>query len=175
MVDLDIPTPTPGVTTTLLHWLQTNLTSSRKPTTICGTDVYLLRNTTQTEPLAGYIAPQPPAIIPLSHTYVLILIDISDITPEGLDVLAKAADERVGFQTKAVLDEVGVDCVVAGTYFNVTNPGPTTGSTAPLPTGLYVRARILWKITGVRGVCASGLLSVCGECFLGYLKTGVFP
>ena len=136
MIDLDIPTPTPGVTTALLHWIQTNLTSSRHHTTITNNKVHILQNTHQTEPLAAYIAPQPSALNPLSHMYVSILLDLSNITPEGLGVLTKAASGRVGFNPKTVLEEVGIVCAVAGTYFNVTIPGPATGSSGPLPTGL---------------------------------------
>ena len=128
MIDLDIPTPTPGVTTTLHHWFQTNLTSSRKHTTIPNTKFHLLQNVHKTEPLAGYISPQTPALIPLGHTYVLILVDLSYISPEGLEVLKKPTEERVGFDAEVVLYETGVECAAVGTYFIVTNPGPATGS-----------------------------------------------
>ncbi|CAI4210361.1 unnamed protein product [Parascedosporium putredinis] len=91
MIDLDIPTDTPGQTNTLLHWLQTGLTSSAQATsfnTTGGTattgQVFLLQNRQATAPLA-----------------------------------------EVGFNAQSILTQAGLASrVVAGNFFNVTNPGP---------------------------------------------------
>ncbi|KAK0635437.1 phosphatidylethanolamine-binding protein [Bombardia bombarda] len=129
MVDLDIPTASPPATNTLLHWLQTNLTPAAVATTfntsLGPTSVFFLENRTSTAPLAAYIGPAPPARIPLSHRYTFVLIDTSNITSDDVAVLRAAAGTRLGFGAEETLTEAGlVDGVVAGTSFNVTNPGP---------------------------------------------------
>lgn len=139
MVDLDIPaglpndnaqngtTPQNGTDSqnqpnTLLHWLQTGLTSSSEAMDINGTQVFLLQNADQAEPLSEYIGPNPPALEPLSHRYTFVLVDHSDIQPEGLDALSASTQERRGFDAESVLAEAGLqENVVAGNFFNVTN------------------------------------------------------
>lgn len=146
MVDLDIPASLPdnsqnGTTgqngtdsqnrpNTLLHWLQTGLTSSSEPMDINGTQIFLLQNAEQEAPLSEYIGPNPPALEPLSHRYTFVLVDHSDIAPEGLDALTAASEERRGFDAQSVLAQAGVEGgVVAGTFFNVTNAaGAANGS-----------------------------------------------
>lgn len=54
-----------------------------------------------------------------------IIIDTSDASEEGLDALKAAAANRMGFDAQSVLTSAGLaDKVVAGNFFNVTNPGP---------------------------------------------------
>jgi hypothetical protein len=130
MIDLDIPTDNPPQTNTLLHWLQTGLTPSTTPTqlnTTSGTmSVFLLQNGTDTPaPIAAYRGPNPPARIPLSHRYTQILVDTSEMAEEGEEVLRSAAETIRGFDAQSVLERAGLGGrVVAGNFYNVTNPGP---------------------------------------------------
>ncbi len=143
MIDLDIPTNNPPATDTLLHWMQTGLTpattATRLTTQTGELSVFLLENTTQTPPVLAYFGPGPPARIPLSHRYTQILVDTSDIDDEDLQVLRTAAATIRGFNAQTVLEQADLeDEVVAGNFFNVTNPGPvnttTTGGPTPTPT-----------------------------------------
>ena len=146
MVDLDIPADlsqnmtmaipdaqngtTQNRPNTLLHWLQTGLTSSEEAMDIDGTQVFLLQNVGQEEPLAEYIGPNPPAREPLSHRYTFVLVDHADIAPEGLDALAASTQERRGFDAAAVLAAAGLqEDVVAGNFYNVTNGGGAANGT----------------------------------------------
>ncbi|KAM7221745.1 hypothetical protein V8F06_002953 [Rhypophila decipiens] len=136
MIDIDIPTNTPPATNTLLHWLQTGLTPSRTSTiiTIPGASsplsIFLLQNGSNTTPITPYFGPNPPARIPLSHRYTQILVDTSAATAQGMRALEQAARPAgggvaIGFNASAVLSQAGLSGkVVAGNFFNVTNPGP---------------------------------------------------
>ncbi|KAK4203661.1 CEN-like protein 1 [Triangularia verruculosa] len=135
MIDLDIPTNNPPETNTLLHWLQTSLTPSTQSTTFNTTSGsvrgFQLLNTTQTTPVVGYFGPNPPARIPLSHRYVQILVDTSNITEQGEAALREAAATLRGFNAESVLEEAGLEGnVVAGNWYNVTNPGSVVNATA---------------------------------------------
>lgn len=132
MIDLDIPTNT-SQTNTLLHWMQTGLTPAGTTTMLNSTSgmmqVFMLQNTTKTAALAPYIGPGPPARLPLSHRYTQILVDISDISTDATGTLQSAAKTRTGFDAMTVLTAAGLeDKVVAGNFFNVTNPGPIRGT-----------------------------------------------
>ncbi|KAH8908742.1 hypothetical protein BR93DRAFT_936344 [Coniochaeta sp. PMI_546] len=132
MIDLDIPTNTSS-TNTLLHWMQTGLTPATSPTMLNTTRgqnmVFLLQNTTQTAPAAPYIGPGPPARNPLSHRYTQILVDTSAVTTQSTSALETAAKTRLGFNAMSVLMQAGLATkVVAGNFFNVTNPGPVQNS-----------------------------------------------
>ena len=154
MIDLDLPQPNPP---TLLHWMQTGLTFATTATRLtlasgATQSVFLLQNSTNTPTAAPYRPPNPPARIPLSHRYVEILVDTSAATPAQLAALtgpvANNQSARLGFSAAQALAAAGlVDKVVAGTFFNVTNPGPVqspnatgggggngTSSTPPRPT-----------------------------------------
>jgi hypothetical protein len=134
MIDLDIPTDNPPATNTLLHWLQTGLTQSSSPvvsnTTSSGsTKSYVLSVPQDEAAFASYIGPAPPAKIPLSHRYTQILVDTSATSEEELATLKTAAASRLGFDAQSVLTTAGLaDKVVAGNFFNVTNPGPAPAS-----------------------------------------------
>lgn len=148
MVDLDIPadlqngdaqngtapqngTDPQNQPNTLLHWLQTGLTSSAEAMDINGTQIFLLQNADEEEPLSEYIGPNPPALEPLSHRYTFVLVDHSDIQPEGLDALSASTQERLGFDAESVLAEAGLqENVVAGNFFNVTNGEGAANGTA---------------------------------------------
>ncbi|KAK3995626.1 CEN-like protein 1 [Cladorrhinum sp. PSN332] len=136
MIDLDIPTDNPPATNTLLHWMQTGLTPASTATqlnTTMGTiRAFLLENGTNTAPIVAYFGPNPPARVPLSHRYTQILVDTSDITDEGTQALRTAAGALRGFNAQQVLTQANLgDKVVAGNFYNVTNPGPAT---TPSPT-----------------------------------------
>lgn len=151
MVDLDIPTNNTGQTTTLLHWMQTGLalspqasrvgrvggTNDASGNTDPSTDntgvsnaiqvAFLLRNTTGQVPAAAYISPNPPARLPLSHTYAQFLVDTSGLSAQStaMQTLANAAKTRQGFNLQQVLQQAGLsNKLVAANFFNVTNPGP---------------------------------------------------
>ncbi|OTB05197.1 hypothetical protein M426DRAFT_320005 [Hypoxylon sp. CI-4A] len=137
MIDLDIPTDSPPATNTLLHWLQTGLTQSTTPIPIDSptgsangsVNAYLFENTTAA--FAEYFGPSPPARIPLSHRYTQILVDTTDATDDDLSVLQTAAASRQGFSALEILTQAGLaDKVLAGNFFNVTNPGPVEASTS---------------------------------------------
>ncbi|KAK0626659.1 phosphatidylethanolamine-binding protein [Immersiella caudata] len=140
MIDLDIPTDTPPQTNTLLHWAQTGLTPANTPTRLNTTtgqiSVFLLENSTNTAPILGYFGPNPPARIPLSHRYTQILIDTSDADADDIAEIRSAAATIRGFNALTVLTEADLeDKVVAGNFFNVTNPGPVNGTGTPSGTG----------------------------------------
>ncbi|KAK6202215.1 hypothetical protein LQW54_008927 [Pestalotiopsis sp. IQ-011] len=134
MVDLDIPTDSPPQTSTLLHWMQTNLMQSSKAVamnTTAGTSmVFALEMPGAVAAAASYIGPAPPARTPLSHRYTQLLIDTSSASTESMNVLMQAAQSRQGFNAETVLTQAGLqDKVVAGNFFVVTNPGPAADST----------------------------------------------
>lgn len=134
MIDIDIPTANPPQTNTLLHWLQTGLTPATTGTRFNGTgapgEVFLLNNSTGTAPLQAYFGPNPPARIPLSHRYTQILVDTSNAGPEAITVMQTAVRENMfGFNAEQVLAAAGLTGrVVAGNFFNVTNPGPVNNT-----------------------------------------------
>ncbi|PKS10857.1 hypothetical protein jhhlp_002614 [Lomentospora prolificans] len=183
MVDLDIPTDTPGQTNTLLHWLQTGLTSSTQATTFNttggtsnGGQVFLLQNRGNAAPLAEYIGPNPPAREPLSHRYTFILVDHSTITQQGLNALSAAAQTRIGFNALDVLTQAGLASrVVAGNFFNVTNPGPvgadngsgqanpTDGSQQPSDSNTFTQPAASGNVqaAGIVTVPRVGVASLC--------------
>ncbi|KAF2967901.1 hypothetical protein GQX73_g5662 [Xylaria multiplex] len=135
MIDLDIPTNNPPETNTLLHWMQTGLTQSSSAitlnTTLGSTSAFLFSVPQDQEAFGPYFGPSPPARIPLSHTYTEIIVDTSDASEEDLSVLKTAAESRQGFNAQTVLTSAGLaDKVVAGNFFNVTNPGPVQDATA---------------------------------------------
>ncbi|KAL1889433.1 hypothetical protein Sste5346_008917 [Sporothrix stenoceras] len=155
MIDLDIPTNTAGQTSTLLHWMQTGLALSPQASRIGrigGSNAegsssnaiqiaFLLRNTTGQAPAAPYISPNPPARLPLSHTYAQFLVDTSGLSAQStaMQTLMTAAQTRQGFNLQTVLQQAGLtNRLVAANFFNVTNPGPvqtSTGSGAGASTG----------------------------------------
>ncbi|KAL7625319.1 hypothetical protein AAE478_004535 [Parahypoxylon ruwenzoriense] len=140
MIDLDIPTDNPPETGTLLHWMQTGLTQSTTATAInttAGTtNAFLFQTSQGQEAFTEYFGPSPPARVPLSHRYTQILVDTSAATDENLAVLQNAASSRRGFDTQAVLTEAGLARnVLAGNFFNVTNPGPVASSSSNSTTG----------------------------------------
>ncbi|KAI8964904.1 PEBP-like protein [Daldinia sp. FL1419] len=133
MIDLDIPTDSPPQTLTLLHWMQTGLTQSTEATPINtsngSTDAFVFEISQGQAAFAEYLGPAPPARIPLSHRYTQILVDTSSATDNDLNVLKSAAANRMGFDALSVLTEAGLaDKVLAGNFFNVTNPGPVESS-----------------------------------------------
>ncbi|KAJ4423825.1 hypothetical protein N0V82_001564 [Gnomoniopsis sp. IMI 355080] len=145
MIDVDIPTNAPPATSTLLHWMQTALTPATTATTLNGTaGVFLLQNNSNTAPFATYISPAPPARIPLSHMYVQILVDTTGVSQTALDSLKTAAANRSAFSAEKTLTAAGLqNKVVAGNFYNVTNPGPVSNSTSTTsnsPTTTPVRA-----------------------------------
>lgn len=133
MIDLDIPsTQNPH---TFLHWMQTGFTPSTTASTITtanGTlQGFTLANAQNTSAIVAYTQPNPPAQNPLSHRYTEVLVDTSAMSAAGLTALTTAANVRVGFDINTVLQAAGLtNNVVAGNSFNVTNPGPATGSSA---------------------------------------------
>ncbi|KAI0491125.1 phosphatidylethanolamine-binding protein [Xylaria cf. heliscus] len=139
MIDLDIPTDNPPETNTLLHWLQTGLTQSSSAAslkTTQGSASAFVFSVPEDEAFASYIGPAPPARIPLSHRYTEIVVDTSDVSDEGLAALKSAAATRLGFNALSVLTSAGLaDKVVAGNFFNVTNAGPVSATTASNSTG----------------------------------------
>lgn len=133
MIDLDIPfNVNPH---TLLHWMQTDLTPAKTATSLSTTNgtskVFLLENTKNTTALAAYISPGPPAMAPLSHRYVQILVDTSSVTTANLAVLKNSSSSRMGFDAPTVLKAANLaNKVVAGNSYNVTNPGPIQAGTS---------------------------------------------
>ncbi|CAK7211138.1 hypothetical protein SBRCBS47491_001017 [Sporothrix bragantina] len=88
---------------------------------------FLLRNVSTQAPAAPYISPNPPARLPLSHTYAQFLVDTTGLTAQStaMQVLLAAAQTRQGFNVQQVLQQAGLsNKIVAANFFNVTNPGP---------------------------------------------------
>ncbi|KAI1347935.1 PEBP-like protein [Xylaria sp. FL0043] len=140
MIDIDIPTNNPPQTSTLLHWMQTGLTQSLSAsslnTTTGSITAFVLSVPQDEAAFAPYLGPAPPARIPLSHRYTQILVDTSDASDEALSTLQTAASNRSAFSAETVLTSAGLaDKVVAGNFFNVTNPGPVSDSTTNSSTG----------------------------------------
>lgn len=129
MIDLDIPQTPP---TSLLHWMSGSLVSSATPVMLGTQTVFPLRDapatgTTQVvAEAAPYFGPNPPARNPLSHRYTEILVDITGLSTQAIQTLTGAAATRLGFDAMRVLASAGIPAsrVVAGNFFNVTNPGP---------------------------------------------------
>jgi hypothetical protein len=174
MIDLDIPTDTPPQTNTLLHWAQTGLTPANTPTRLNTTtgqiSVFLLENSTNTTPILGYFGPNPPARIPLSHRYTQILIDTSDADAEDIAEIQTAAMTIRGFNALTVLTEADLeDKVVAGNFYNVTNPGPVngTGTGTPTGTGTGSGATVTPAAAGRMAVPVSLMGVVAGAMFFG--------
>ncbi|KAI1332109.1 PEBP-like protein [Xylariaceae sp. FL0255] len=140
MIDRDIPTDHPPVVSTLLHWMQPGFTQScpsTQNTTTGALSDYILSPSEAA--YAEYLSPSPPAYVPLSHQYTQVLVDTSAATDSQLATLMTAAKNRTAFDVKATLTQAGlIEKVVAGNWFNVTNPGPaqpppnttTSGSTS---------------------------------------------
>lgn len=142
MIDMDIPTNNPPETSTLLHWMQTGLTPATASTSVNSTtassamSVFLLQNTSNTAAFAPYLGPGPPARVPLSHRYVQILVDTTNAPQTALESLQTAAQNRSGFNAEATLKAAGLDTmVIAGNFYNVTNPGPATNAAASTTIG----------------------------------------
>lgn len=134
MVDLDIPTDSPPTTSTLLHWMQTDVQQSSTANTLNTTagvaNVFALQMPGAVAAAAPYIGPAPPARTPLSHRYTQILVDTSSASQASMQSLMQAAQTRQGFNAEQVLTQAGLqDKVVAGNFFLVTNPGPASDST----------------------------------------------
>lgn len=140
MVDLDIPTDTPPLTSTLLHWMQVGLTQAQTATkfnsTSGSTSAFVLSAPATQAAFQAYAGPAPPARIPLSHRYTQILIDTSAATEANLASLQQSAATRRGFNALTVLEQAGLaDKVLAGNFFNVTNAGPVTSTNATASAG----------------------------------------
>ncbi|KAI0122818.1 phosphatidylethanolamine-binding protein [Xylariales sp. AK1849] len=140
MMDLDIPTNSPPQTSTLLHWMQTGLTQSSTATLLNSTagrsNVFAFAMPGAVAAAAPYLGPAPPARTPLSHRYTQILVDTSKATQANMNVLLQAAQNRQGFNAETVLTQAGLqNMVVAGNFFNVTNPGPAQAATGNSTTG----------------------------------------
>ncbi|TDZ29074.1 Protein FLOWERING LOCUS T [Colletotrichum spinosum] len=119
MVDIDIPTNNPPNTGTFLHWAQTDLTPQTTTSNVGDKAIHTF--STNAQAIADYKGPSPPAREPLTHRYVSILVDTSDITPEGTTAL-QALSQRGGVQVNDVLTQAGLaNKVVAGNFFTVTN------------------------------------------------------
>jgi hypothetical protein len=166
MIDLDIPTNNPPQTNTLLHWMQTGLvpshTATQLNTTTAGTiRAFLLEKKDGAAALQPYFGPNPPARVPLSHRYTQVLVDTSGLTEDGAEALraAAAASRRSGFEAPAVLAQAGLEGkVVAGNFYNVTNPGPARGA----GTGVVANATTttVTEAAGVVGATGTGGLIV---------------
>ncbi|TLS24687.1 hypothetical protein PpBr36_08423 [Pyricularia pennisetigena] len=137
MVDMDIPTSQPPKTRTLLHWMQTDLVPVDKPVTVnttAGTaTVYPVSNLKRVIAAAPYIGPDPPARVPLNHRYTQVLVDTSNVGQEQMRILSKAATKREDFNVAEVLSAANIptDKIVAGNFFQVTNPGPAQTDNYP--------------------------------------------
>ncbi|TLD06540.1 uncharacterized protein PgNI_08577 [Pyricularia grisea] len=137
MVDMDIPTSQPPKTRSLLHWMQTDLVPVDKPvtvnTTVGTTTVYPVSNLKRVVAAAPYIGPDPPARVPLNHRYTQVLVDTSNVGQEQMRILSKAATKREDFNVAEVLSAANIptDKIVAGNFFQVTNPGPAQTGNYP--------------------------------------------
>ncbi|KAF9881440.1 hypothetical protein CkaCkLH20_00586 [Colletotrichum karsti] len=183
MVDVDIPTNNPPQTGTFLHWAQTDLTPAGAPTTLKlsdGTQRSINTLTTNAAAIADYKGPSPPARVPLTHKYIEILVDTSEITPDGTAAL-QTLSTRGGVDVNDVLTKAGLaNKVVAGNFFTVTNPGPAanaerrtngTGTTTPSGGMTKPSAAPSGISMGFRGVSVSvgaAVVGVFGFCMAAF-------
>lgn len=136
MIDLDIPTDNPPETNTLLHWMQTGLTQSSSATSFQTTtgslSGFVFSVPEDEDAFAPYLGPAPPAKIPLSHRYTQIVVDTTEVSEAGLAALNASVGDRLGFDVLTALTSAGLeDKVLAGNFFNVTNPGNASSTTNP--------------------------------------------
>lgn len=170
MVDVDIPTNNPPETGTFLHWAQMDLTPVAQTTTVKLNDgertIHTL--TTTANAIADYKGPAPPARVPLTHRYIELLVDTSDITAEGTAAL-QTLSNRQGVQVNDVLTQAGLaNKVVAGNFFTVTNPGPAANAkksnSTTAPTGAVTPSAVPSNISlGARSTSfstATGLSAI---------------
>ena len=134
MIDLDIPSRTGGATSTLLHWMQTDLVSANASTMINGVKVFELINPNNVAAAAPYFGPSPPNRAPVSHRYTEILVDTTSLgaakkNGTGMNALMLAGATRGNFSAETILQKVGAK-VVAGNSFNVTSPEALTGGSS---------------------------------------------
>ena len=119
MVDPDIPPQVAGgLTSELLHWMQSGLVSSNTTTAIGGMNVFELVNPGNTTPIASYIQPSPPNESPISHRYTQLLLNTTGNT-SALSKLAKLGMTRTNFSAVNVVNSAGLT-VLMGNSFNVT-------------------------------------------------------
>lgn len=169
MIDIDIPTDSPPATSTLLHWMQTGLTPATTSTSLNASSgsssVFLLQNGSSTAPFAAYIPPNPPARVPLSHMYVQILVDTTGAPTSALDALKSAAANRSAFSAETTLAAAGLQSkVVAGNFYNVTNPGPAASGNGTGNGTVTVNAapgQASQSLTGLALFIVVGLILAC--------------
>jgi hypothetical protein len=116
VVDPDLPTSPP---TEMLHWLQP-FSSSSQSTTIGGKTVYELIPPSSTSAYADWKQPSPPFKVPYSHRYVILLLDLSDVSGIGDETLQADAQTRNPFDAVKTIKAAGVP-IIGSTWFNVTN------------------------------------------------------
>jgi len=106
--------------TTILHFLQTNLTSSTNNSSAPNSSLFVPLQT-NTPPLSSYLAPAPQAELPpRAHRYIQLLYEQPDnfsIPAEFEDVLKS----RVGFALDSFASLTGLGEVVAANWFTITN------------------------------------------------------
>jgi len=144
----------------MLQWMQTSLTQSSSATplntTMGSKNAYVFSVSQDVEAFAPYAGPAPPARIPLSHRYTQILVDTSEASDEALATLKTAAANRRNFVALDVLTSAGLaNKIVAGNFYNVTNPGPVGSSTPTNSSGNGNNPTTLPKEIPMNGVATS--------------------
>ena len=131
MVDPDIPRPTPQE---LLHWMQTGLVSANTSTNVAGRQIFALEAPENTPAIAAYIAPSPPALNPVTHRYIQLLLNTTGNEAAVSSLRMAGSGSRTPFDAEEVINAAGLR-VLAGNWFNVTNTS-STKSTASGSSGI---------------------------------------
>jgi len=119
MVDIDVPRN--GTRVPLLHWMATNVTSE-------GTSGAL---NIPNSPVP-YLQPSPPVgDVPHAYTFIVFPQPANFTVPEKYLALAQNQSLRVGFNTSAFIEEVGLKQAIAANYITVQNLTGTAATTFP--------------------------------------------
>jgi len=120
LIIIDPDTIISNRSTTILHFLQTNLTSSTSNCSASNSSIFVpLR--TDTSPLSSYLAPAPQAELPpRAHRYIQLLYE----QPNNFSIPAEFEDvlkRRNGFSLDSFASLTGLGEVVAANWFAITN------------------------------------------------------
>jgi phosphatidylethanolamine-binding protein (PEBP) family uncharacterized protein len=118
MTDPDAGGPSDG-SSSFLHWLQDNLTTSNTSLTIAGKPVFPLLNAYNTTAKAAYFQPTPPKGSVHRYTQYLVATNGLNNFNNVSATVAKQLATRIQFNMQAFVREANLT-IVSANYFNVT-------------------------------------------------------
>lgn len=169
MVDPDLPPNVDGTSRgPFLHWMQTDLVSSNTVTVVGGRPIFpMVAGPLKTPAIAAYTPPSPPAAVPFTHRYVLMVVNTTGNQP-ALMALSMAGQTRLPFNPQAAMQAAGLN-VLAANWFTVSNgTSGTVGGALPsqsgaVATGTGVGFQSVADMLRTPGVLVTGL-----GLFIGY-------